>query len=172
MQGIVKSQSENIRKIEKKSDNESELVKDDSKDDDQTSEVGGDHDSKVMISTMDKMKGEVKELLAKGNAEAKTKAKIKMLKSILQLLEDNKDEDDSDEPDLEMAKEGQWKKIEDEAACKKIKENECKKKDEVKRQEQLQVKMSEEDEQKKIRELMKNRKQKLKVKGKGKTRFH
>ena len=110
MQGIVKSQSENICKIEKKSDNESELVKDDSKDDDQTSEVGGDHDSKVMISTMDKMKGEVKELLAKGNAEAKTKAKIKKLKSILQLLEDNKDEDDSDEPDLEMAKEGQWKK--------------------------------------------------------------
>ena len=88
MQGIVKSQSENICKIEKKSDNESELVKDDSKDDDQTSEVGGDHDSKVMISTMDKMKGEVKELLAKGNAEAKTKAKIKKLKSILQLLED------------------------------------------------------------------------------------
>ena len=76
MQGIVKSQSENIRKIEKKSDNESELVKDDSKDDDQTSEIWGDHDSKVMISTMDKMKGEVKELLAKGNAEAKTKAKI------------------------------------------------------------------------------------------------
>ena len=34
MQGIVKSQSENIHKIEKKSDNESELVKDDSKDDD------------------------------------------------------------------------------------------------------------------------------------------
>ena len=122
MQGIVKSQSENIHKIEKKSDNESELVKDDSKDDDQTSEVGGDHDSKVMISTMDKMKGEVKELLAKGNAEAKTKAKIKRLKSILQLLEDNKDEDDSDEPDLEMAKEGQRKKIEDEAAHKKIKE--------------------------------------------------
>ena len=107
MQGIVKSQSENIRKIEKKSDNESELVKDYSKDDDQTSEVGGDHDSKVMISTMDKMKGEVKELLAKGNAEAKTKVKIKTLKSILQLLEDNKDEDDSDEPDLETAKEGQ-----------------------------------------------------------------
>ena len=110
MQGIVKSQSENIRKIENKSDNESELVKDDSKDDDQTSEVGGDHDSKVMISTMDKMKGEVKELLAKGNAEAKTKMKIKKLKSILQLLEDNKDEDDSDEQDLEMAKEGQRKK--------------------------------------------------------------
>ena len=107
-------------------------MKSDSQDDDQTSEVGGDHDSKVMISTMDKMKGEVKELLAKGNAEAKTKAKIKKLKSILQLLEDNKDEDDSDEPNLEMAKEGQWKKFEDEAACKKIKENECKEKDEVK----------------------------------------
>ena len=72
-----------------------------------------------MISTMDKMKGEVKELLAKGNAEAKTKAKIKTWKSILQLLEDNKDEDDSDKPDLETAKEGQQKKIEDEAACKK-----------------------------------------------------
>ena len=80
-----------------------------------------------MISTMDKMKGEVKELLAKGNAEAKIKAKIKKLKSILQLLENNKDEDDSDEPDLEIAKEGQRKKFEDEAACKKIKENECKK---------------------------------------------
>ena len=50
MQGIVISQSENIHKIEKKSDNESELVKDDSKDDDQTSEVGSDHDSKVRIS--------------------------------------------------------------------------------------------------------------------------
>ena len=171
MQGIVKSQSENIRKIEKKSDNESELVKDYSKDDDQTSEVGGDHDSKVMISTMDKMKGEVKELLAKGNAEAKTKVKIKKLKSILQLLEDNKDEDDSDEPDLEMAKEGQWKKIEDEAARKKTKENECKKKDEVKRQEQLQAQMSEEDEQKKIQEIMKNRKQKLKVKRKRKNKI-
>ena len=85
-----------------------------------------------------------------------TKAKIKKLKSILQLLEDNKDEDDSDEPDLEMAKEGQWKKIEDEAARKKIKENECKKKDEVKRQEQLQVKMSEEDEQKKIQEIVRH----------------
>ena len=164
MQGIVKSQSENICKIEKKSDNESELVKDDSKDDDQTSEVGGDHDSKVMISTMDKMKGEVKELLAKGNAEAKTKAKIKTLKSILQLLEDNKDEDDSDKPDLEMAKEGRQKKIEDEAAHKKIKENECKKKDEVKRQEQLQVKMSEEDEQKKIQEIMKNQKAEIESK--------
>ena len=158
MQGIVISQSENIHKIEKKSDNESELVKDDSKDDDQTSEVGGDHDSKVMISTMDKMKGEVKELLAKGNAEAKTKVKIKKLKSILQLLDDNKDEDDSDEPDLETAKEGQWKKFKDEAAHKKIKENECKKKDEVKRQEQLQVQMSEEDEQKKIQEIMKTQK--------------
>ena len=120
----MKSQSENIRKIDKKSDNESELVKDYSKDDDQTSEVGGDHDSKVMISTIDKMKGEVKELLAKGNAEAKTKLKIKKLKSILQLLEDNKDEDDK--PDLEMAKEGQQKKIEDEAAHKKIKKNKCK----------------------------------------------
>ena len=73
MQGIVKSQSENIHKIEKKFDNESELVKDDSKDDNQTSEVGGDHDSKVMMSTMDKMKGEVKELLAKGNAEGNDK---------------------------------------------------------------------------------------------------
>ena len=163
MQGIVKSQSENICKIEKKSDNESELVTDDSKDDDQTSEVGGDHDSKVMISTIDKMKGEVKELLAKGNAEAKTKAKIKKLKSILQLLEDNKDEDDSDEPDLEMAK-GQQKKIKDEAAHKKIKENECKKKDEVKRQEQLQVQMSEEDEQKKIQEIMKKQKAEIESK--------
>ena len=164
MQGIVKSQSENICKIEKKSDNESELVKDDSKDDDQTSEVGDDHDSKVLISTMGKMKGEVKELLAKGNAEAKTKVKIEKLKSILQLLEDNKDEDDSDEPDLETAKEGQRKKIKDEAACKIIKENECKKKNEVKRQEQLQVQMSEEDEQKKIQEIMKKQKAEIESK--------
>ena len=75
-------------------------MKDDSKDDDQTSEVGGDHDiddsvnkdghdekdeTKVINSTMDKMKGEIKGLLAKGNAEAKakTKQKIKKLQSIL-----------------------------------------------------------------------------------------
>ena len=111
-QGLVKLQNEgeNIHKIDdmknmgKDSHSGSQLVKDDSKDGDNHSEVESDSVNKnededdekdktqVMISKMDEMKKDVEELLAKGNGEAQSTDRINTLRTILQLLqEDNED---------------------------------------------------------------------------------
>ena len=95
-QGLVKLQNEgeSIRKIdevtntEKEFHSQSQLVKDDSKDGDNHSEVESDYvnkhededdkkdKTKVMISKMDEMKKDIQELLAKGNGEAQTTDRI------------------------------------------------------------------------------------------------
>ena len=172
----LQSESENIHKIdevdnkEKFSDLESKLVKydndgevecdnaiDESVSKDETEET----DQKTMlISKMDKMRKDVEELLAKDNGEAD---RIKTLKTILQLLE----EDEENKADLKKKKEEfECKEQEEEVACKKkeeeVEENECKKMDEHKKVEAL--KKAEDAEAKEIQELMKKQKAELEIK--------
>ena len=102
VQGLVKLQNEgeNIHKIndvkntEKDSHSGSLSVKDDSKDGDNHSEVKSDSVNKnededdekdktqVMVSKMDEMKKDIKELLAKGNGEAQSMDRINILGTI------------------------------------------------------------------------------------------
>ena len=129
-EGLVKlqDQGQDIRKInDVNKQNEDASKQHDSKQDDskQDDSVINDGDKKqdektIMISTMDKMKMDVEEMLSKSEGQADSEERIRRLQNILQLL-DNNNELNTEKKEFED------KKMEEDVAHKAVKENELKK---------------------------------------------